>query len=139
MKYENITKYLEEIEKDNIGTLIIDKKSAGTLDDPFQMPFVNYTEFVHSFIEDVYRFIDNNEEMELTNYGEILNENGIEWGSESMKKVDVSVLNAKCILALIVGAVRAERFCDGALLNFFKDGCIRKWLIRLKEIDCEVE
>lgn len=42
MKYENITKYLEELEKDNIGTWIIDKKSAGTLDDPIQMPFVNY-------------------------------------------------------------------------------------------------
>ena len=107
MKYENITKYLEEIEKDNFGTWIIDKKSAGTLDDPIQMPFVNYTEFVHNFIEDVYRFIDSNKEMGLTNYGEILNENGIEWDFESMKNVDVSVLNAKCVLALIVGESNA--------------------------------
>lgn len=137
MKYENITKYLEEIEKDNFGTWIIDKKSAGTLDDPIQMPFVNYTEFVHNFIEDVYRFIDSNKEMGLTNYGEILNENGIEWDSESMKNVDVSVLNAKCVLALIVGAIRAERFCDGALLSFFKNGSIQKWLMRLKELDIE--
>ena len=137
MKYENITKYLEEIEKDNFGTWIIDKKSAGTLDDPIQMPFVNYTEFVHNFIEEVYRFIDSNKEMGLTNYGEILNENGIEWDSESMKNVDVSVLNAKCVLALIVGAIRAERFCDGALLSFFKNGSIQKWLMRLKELDIE--
>jgi hypothetical protein len=34
-----------------------------------------------------------------------------------------------------MGAIRAERFCDGALLGFFKDGYILKWLKRLKDID----
>ena len=29
----------------------------------------------------------------------------------------------------------AERFCDGALMGFFKDGSIKKWLTRLLEID----
>ena len=38
-------------------------------------------------------------------------------------------------MALIIGAIRAERFCNGALLGFFKDGSITKWLSRLKEID----
>ena len=41
----------------------------------------------------------------------------------------------QCVMALIVGAVRAERFCDGALLTFFTDGSIRRWLERLKEIN----
>ena len=36
---------------------------------------------------------------------------------ESMKNTDVSNLNAQCVLALIMGTVRAERFCDGALLD----------------------
>ena len=31
--------------------------------------------------------------------------------------------------------IRAERFCDGVLLEFFKNGCISKWLSRLQEID----
>jgi len=35
---------------------------------------------------------------------------------------------------MIYGTVRAERFCDGALLGFFKDGTIKKWLERLKKI-----
>ena len=52
-----------------------------------------------------------------------------------MSEADVSKLDAQCVMALIVGAVRAERFCDGALLGFFKDGSIQKWLTRLKEID----
>jgi len=52
-----------------------------------------------------------------------------------MKNADVSDLNAQCVLALIMGAVRAERFCDGALLDFFKSGCILKWLERLNSIE----
>lgn len=36
-----------------------------------------------------------------------------------MKGVDVSVLDGQCIMALIMGAVRAERFSDGALFEFF--------------------
>ena len=52
-----------------------------------------------------------------------------------MCEKDVSTLGGKCILALIMGAVRAERFVDGALLNFFRTGTITKWLRRLQEID----
>lgn len=56
--------------------------------------------------------------MELTCYGDILKDNGIEWGAEPMKNADVSNLDAQCVPALIMGAVRAESFCDG-ILDFF--------------------
>ena len=49
----------------------------------------------------------------------------------------VEDIDTRCICALLVGAVRAERFCDGALMSFFKDGSIIRWLQRLKEIDEE--
>ena len=52
-----------------------------------------------------------------------------------MEEADVSKLAAKCVIALLIGAVRAERFCDGALLSFFNSGCILRWLLRLKTID----
>jgi hypothetical protein len=39
------------------------------------------------------------------------------------------------VIALLTGAVRVERFYNGALLYFFKEGCILRWLERLKEID----
>ena len=90
---------------------------------------------VHRFIDDVYDFSDNNKDFELTRYGEILERNGLEWGLKSMSEAAVSFLDAQCVMALIMGAVRAERFCDGALLGFFKDGSIRRWLARLEEID----
>ena len=134
-KFENLIKYLPLLEDDNFGTWIIDRENDGTLEHPIQMPFVNYSEMVHHFIEDVYDFSENNKDFKLTRYGEILEKNGLEWGSRSMSEADVSVLDGQCVMALIMGAVRAERFCDGALLGFFKDGSIKKWLERLKELD----
>ena len=137
MTFEPLTKYLEQITNDDIGTWITDHKNDGTPEHPIQMPFVNYSVMVHHFIDDVYEFIENHKDMELNHYGEILNESGIDWGTQSMSDADVSVLDARSVLALIVGAVRAERFCDGALLEFFKDGSISKWLKRLNEIETE--
>ena len=133
-KFTELTKYLSLMEDDNIGSWIIDRENDGTPEYPIQMPFVNYSEMVHRFIDDVYNFSDNNKDFELTRYGEILERNGLEWGSKSMREADVSSLDAQCIMALIMGAVRAERFCDGALLGFFRDGSIRRWLERLKEV-----
>ena len=133
-KFENLTKYLPHLDEDKFGTWAIDHKNDGTPECPIQMPFVNYSKMVHHFIDDVYDISDKNSEFELTRYGDVLNQNGLEWGSKSMSDADVSKLDAQCIMALIMGAVRAERFCDGALLGFFKDGSIQKWLERLKEL-----
>lgn len=130
-----LTKYLSQLAKTEYGNWIIDKENKGTVENPIRMSFVNYSDFVSAFIQDVYKTIDDNEDMDLNHYGEILEKNGLEWGIISMKDAEVSSLDAQCVMALITGAVRAERFCDGALLDFFKSGCIAKWLNRLKEID----
>lgn len=130
-KFDILTKYISLIQSDSIGEWIIDNENDGTPEHPIQMPFVDYSEIVRNFIDDVYNFEESNKDMELTRYGDILKENGIEWGTESMENADVSNLNAQCVLALIMGAVRAERFCDGALFDFFKNGYILKWLKRL--------
>lgn len=134
-KCESLTKYLSLLSDDSIGTWIIDHDNDGTMEHPIQMPFVNYSRLVHNFFDDVMAFVDSYEELQLTHYGEILERSGISWGSKSMREADVSHADSTCILALLVGAVRAERFCDGTLLGFFRDGSIRKWLERLQEID----
>lgn len=136
-KFEMLTKYLPYLDDDNFGDWVVDRESIGTVDDPIQMPYVNYSDMVNCFVDDVYSFERSNEDMELTCYGDILKENHIEWGLDSMKNADVSSLGSQCIMALIMGAIRSERFCDGALLDFFKSGCILKWLERLKEIEAE--
>ena len=134
-KFDILTKYISMIQTDSIGEFVIDKENDGTPEHPIQMPFVGYSEMVHNFIDDVYTFEKSNKDMELTRYGDILKDNGLEWDSESMKSADISNLNLQCVMALIIGAVRAERFCDGALLDFFKSGYILKWLERLKSIE----
>lgn len=134
-RFQKLTDYIPKLTRDEFGSWIIDRENDGTQEHPIQMPFVNYSSVVDSFVEDVYQFMAANGDMELDRYSDILHENGIEWGNRSMSNVDVSSLDPQCIIALIMGAVRAERFCDGALLRFFEDGCILKWLQRLKGFD----
>lgn len=52
-----------------------------------------------------------------------------------MREADVTGSDAQTVLALITGAFRAERFCEGTLLSLFMDGCMIKWLMRLRELD----
>jgi len=133
--FEIMTKYIPLIASDDFGEWKIDAENDGTPEHPKQMPFVMYSKVVHDFIEDVYKFQQEHGDYKLNRYGEILEKNGIEWGQRSMSEVDVSSMNGQTVMALIMGAVRAERFCDGALLGFFKDGSILKWLERLQDID----
>lgn len=92
-KFEILTKYIDKIGDDAIGVWFIDKENDGTPEHPIQMPYVNYSELVNNFINDIYSFIENNKEMELTSYGKILNENGIEWGTESMQMANLNCLD----------------------------------------------
>lgn len=133
--YKKLTAYLSTLEADDFGKWIVDTESRGTVDNPVQMPYVSYSRMVEQFVDDVYAFADEHQEYDLYRYNIILSENGIEWDRKSMYEKDVSTLEGKCIVALIMGAVRAERFVDGALLNFFRTGTIAKWLRRLQEID----
>ena len=135
--YESLTKYLIEFTGDEFGTWIIDKNNDGTPEHPIQMPHVNYANTVYRFIHDVSAFVDEHKDLELKRYSDILKANGIEWGMDSMTAAVIENLDAKCVLALIVGAIRAERFCDGALLRFFKNGSIARWLERLQELETE--
>lgn len=135
--YESLTKHLDEFTGAEFGTWIIDKKNDGTPEHPLQFPFVNYSCVVDQFIDDVYSFVDNHEEMGLHSYQKVLEENGIKWNAKSMETAVVDDLDAKCVVALIYGAIRAERFCDGAILAFLKDGTFVRWLERLKTLDAD--
>ena len=137
--YESLTKYLDKFTGTEFGTWIVDKKNDGTPEHPLEFPFVNYSRVVDQFIHNVYSFVDNHEEMGLHNYIKILEDNGIKWSWEPMVKAEVDNLDAQCIIALIYGAIRAERFCDGAILAFLKDGTFVRWLERLKTLDADVE
>lgn len=134
--FESLTKHLPAIENaEGFGNWVVDRESKGTMDDPIKMPYVNYGMTVADVEQAIYDFVDEHPEYELTHYHDILERNGLEWGGQAMSGADVSELDGQAVMALLLGAVRAERFCDGALLGFFGDGSMRRWLLRLKEID----
>ena len=136
--FESLTKHLPAIEKaEGFGNWIVDRESKGTMDDPIHMPYVNYGTTVMGIEQAIYAFVDEHPEYELNRYSDILERNGLEWDGRVMSEADVSELNGQAVMALLLGAVRAERFCDGALLGFFEDGSVKRWLLRLREIDAE--
>ena len=134
--FESLTKHLSAIENaEGLGNWVVDRDSKGTMDDPTKMAYVNYGMTVTDVCQAIYDFVDEHPEYDLTHYRDILDRNGLEWGSQAMSEADVSELDGQVVVALLLGAVRAERFCDGALLGFFEDGSVRRWLLRLREID----
>lgn len=134
-KYSALTKYINLLKNDNAGEWICDKENDGSSERPIHVPFVIYSIAVNNLADDIYKFAKESNEIVPNKYAEILQANGIEWGYDSMIKADVSVLDAQCILALLIASLMAERFCDGALLEFIKNGAVIRWLKRLQELD----
>lgn len=119
-KYSALTKYINLLKNDNAGEWICDKENDGSSERPIHVPFVSYSIAVNNLADDIYKFVKESNEIVPSKYAEILQANGIEWNYDSMIKADVSVLDAQCILALLIASLMAERFCDGALLEFIK-------------------
>ena len=133
--YANLTAYLPLLPDDSLGVWVLDHENDGTAEHPFQMPFVIHSELVRQFISDVYRFHEEHEELELHRYSEILRRSGLQWDIRSMRGANVSELDGQCVMALIMGLLRAERFSEGVLLSFLKDGTVHRWLERLDALD----
>lgn len=135
-RFRVLTKYIGKISAaDSLGEWIFDKENDGTPEHPFHFPFVNYNDLVIAFVQEFNQFAETHPEYELNRYREILRKSGLKWGDEEMCSANHQVLDEQVILALIMGTICAERFCDGALLGFLKDGSFTSWLKRLKDID----
>lgn len=114
--YESLTKYLEKFARDEFGTWIHNRGGDGTLEHPYMMSYVRYSDTAMDFRDDVYNFVSTHEEMDLIQYQDIIEANGIEWSSDAITAVAIKNLNAKCILAMMFCVVVEERFCDGLLI-----------------------
>ena len=134
-KYSALTKYINLLKNDIVGEWICDKENDGSSERPIHVPFVSYSIAVDNLADDIYEFAKESNEIVPSKYAEIIQANGIEWGYDSMMKADASGLDAQCILALLIASLRAERFCDGALLGFIESGSVIRWLKRLQELD----
>ncbi len=136
--YESLTALLPRLQGAEYGKLIIDNKNDGSPEHPIRFPFVAYAPVVDELVKMIYQFVEDHAEMDLHSYQAILEAADINWGFSSMEDADVSSLDGKTVMALLLGAVRADRFSEGTLLEFCRNGCIAKWLMRLRKIDEEV-
>ena len=126
--YESLTKYLDVFKECDFGEWIIDEKEV-------HFPYVNYDDAVRDFLDDVMVFVDAHEEMDLKRYFLILEDLGIEKSTEAVAEADPEALDGRGVMALIVASMRGDRFCEGFLLHLLDEGCVVKWLKRLKGID----
>ena len=133
-KFDKIIALVEPLKQDSFGEWhggIEDKKHE---DASFQIPFVAYTQTAHNLISEIEDFVDQNPDYELKRYAKILKERNIEFSQEAFNKVDLDKLDAQGIMAILVGLMRAERFCEGIFLDNLKSGFIFKCIQRLEII-----
>jgi len=130
-----LTRHIQELQKGDYGKVVVSGGHAGTTEDPIPMPYMDYSDAVESLHRDIYDFCEAHPEYDHTNYQKTLEENGLNWDMDSMSNADVSTLDAKTVIGLLIGACRAERFCDGAIMEFLENGSIIRWLKRLVELD----
>lgn len=137
--YDSLISFIPRLKNIEYAKLYPEQQTGdGSIEHPFQMPFYEYADVVHEFEKEVYKFEKDHPEFQLNTYNNIFLMNGLRWDEEVMTKADVSNANGQVVMALILGAIRAERFCDGTLKDFLELGCIEKWLLRLQEIASKI-
>ncbi len=134
-QFSELTAFIPVLENDAFGTLRFDCENNGTPEQPLRLPFVEYTPAMLRFVKTLYGFCNTHPEYGHTRYAETLEAYGLQWSANSMAQADLSNAEAKLVIALLIGAVRADRFSEGTLLEFCKNGCIVRWLQRLAAID----
>ena len=88
---------------------------------------------VDRFVDVFYLWLNSHPGMRLDYYRDILAEYGL--STDTLDRADMAVCDARCILAMIFAAIRAERFSEGFLMMLFTDGSMLAWLKRLEELD----
>ena len=145
LRYSNIINYKQdkimgrfEILTKHIEPLKNEKEYSNPLNDKFKGQlniYGKYANTVKSFIDDFYNFIydNNNRIFEVKKY--LSTVRNIMPESGHVNDINISLLDAKSVMALITYCIRGERFWGGLLSGVLKNGFIFKLLERLKEID----
>ena len=134
--YKSLISFITRLKACEYGKIQPEYQTGdGSMERPYQMPYYAYSDVVQEFVSEVYKFEREHPEFNLDKYNDVMLLKGLRWDEEAMMNVDVSCLNGQVVMALLLGVIRAERFCDGVLNTFLKTGCIDKWLLRLNEIE----
>jgi len=131
-RFEPLIGFITELSSaDSYGEWVRDERTDRSLENPLHMPFIDYSDSVIRFVKRFHEFIENHPEYELCFYMQIMKDNS----TKLLEKADVKTLDAQCVLALIMTAIRGDRYFEGFLLTAFRDGSILKWLKRIQDIE----
>ncbi len=135
-KHKILTDHIKELTDIKYG-----EWSSGEVDseDTIGIPTVSYNSAVNRFLFDFELFITKNSDIKYHNYEDVLKRAKIKNNAEDFYNTDIADLSSAVILAMIIGILRKDRFCEGILLNAFENGYILRWLKRIKEIDIKEE
>lgn len=128
LRFDSLTCFIDKVQAEAYGTMTGFQKSG----DHLMMPFATYSKPLHELEEATHKFVDDHSEYGLKDYKTILEKHNL---IPVDGKEDIESMDAQCVLALLFGAFRAERFCDGALLGFCQSGELVRCLKRLKALD----
>ena len=129
-QYKSLTSLLPYLSDGSYGEWCGGKSKE---DGVYFIQTVHYNAAVREFQSALYEFADLHPDYDLYNYGKVMEEYGLEMYDDT----DVSRLDGKAVMALLMSAVRTDRFCEGALLELLEVGSIQRWIARLAELDRE--
>ena len=96
------------------------------------MSFDQYKLIEWGLQKELCRFEMKHPELEMNRFIKTLEENDLEWSMNEMHAVDVSKLNLKAVLALLVGIFCSEKCIEESQYSFFQDKKIFQCIERLK-------
>ena len=96
------------------------------------MSFDQYKLIEWRLQKELCRFEMKHPELEMNRFIKTLEENDLEWSMNEMHAVDVSKLNLKAVLALLVGIFCSEKCIEESQYSFFQDKKIFQCIERLK-------
>lgn len=135
-KHKMLTDHIKELTNIKYGEWSsVESDSKDTI----VIPSVAYNSAVNRFLLDFELFITKSSDIKYHNYEDVLKQAKIKNNVEAFYNADITDLSSAVILAMIVGILRKDRFCEGILLDAFKNGYILKWLKSIKEKDVKEE
>ena len=140
-QFETLTKLISTLEKDFYGDWIFSKEGDGSVEKPFITPHVSFTPAVYELFSELSKVVKQHSEYAFNDYRNYLFKRGYistkasSFPINELKTVPVENMDVEDVFVMLTAVQRADRFCEGVLLDFFKDGIIIKWLRRLEKID----
>ena len=124
MTKEKLERYILAIERGESATVIGGEREA---DGTVTMPSVDYSEVLDELVEDFYQ--SELEDLEYRANAEGLIGKNLLPDSERIAAMTIAEIGT-CLTYII----RGERFCDGHILRFLKNGALKALLERLLDI-----